>query len=160
MDWLEGGKPPLSAVVKEVMIIGFPDVWNKDDVPGEGYVFKAADFPFWDAVLEDSAKEAKREDEITKTHTQRLRRWLMEKFSKKEDEMEDDGTKDEPLSTRCKSDLEAQGATKTQDLGYGEVSLFMGRSATLGEVKDWAYGGPPPALSGRQRRDQAESGQL
>jgi hypothetical protein len=143
VDWLEGGKPPLSAVVKEVMQIGFPDVWNKDDVPEEGYVFKASDFPFWDAVLEDCAKVAKREQEITKTHTQRLRRWLVEKFAKDENEGEDDGSKEEPLSTRCKSDLEEQGATKTQDLGYGEVSLFMGRSATLGEVKDWAYGGPP-----------------
>ena len=115
MDWLEGGKPPLSAVGKEVMIIGFPDVWNKDDVPGEGYVFKAADFPFWDAVLEDSAKEAKREDEITKTHTQRLRRWLMEKFSKKEDEMEDEAprTSHSPLAARATSKRKVRPRLRT-----------------------------------------------
>jgi hypothetical protein len=143
MEWLGGGKPPLSAVVKEVMLEGFPDVWNQDDVPVDDYTFKTSDYPFWDAVLEDSAKTAKRESDITKTHIQRLRRWLSAKYSKDDDEGENDEAKEESLSARCRSDLEAQGATKTQDLGYGEVSLFMGRSATLGEVKDWAYGGPP-----------------
>ena len=150
MNWLEGGKPPLSAVVKEVLLVGFPDVWSEDDVPGEGYIMKPSDFSFWDAVLEDSAKEAKREKDITKTQGQRLRLWLTAKFSKDKDEGEEDEGKDVPLSARCQSDLDAQGATKVQDLGYGEVSLFMGRSATLGEVKDWAYGGPPQrAVGGR-----------
>ena len=47
---------------------------------------KPSNFSFWDAVLEDSAKEAKREKDITKTQGQRMRLWLMAKYTNDKDE--------------------------------------------------------------------------
>jgi hypothetical protein len=123
------------------MKVGHPDVWNDDDIPGDGFVMKTKDLVFWDAVLEDSAKMAKKTDDIGKSHVQRLRKWLLAQYGPKDDDDDDEG--EPPISARCQADMTAQGASKPSDLGYGEVSLFMGRSATLGEYKGWLYGGPP-----------------
>ena len=70
----------MSENVKKMLLAGFADVWDDDDIPKSAtFVMAKAQLAFWEAALEDCGKTTAGKAlgiDLGRSHTTRLRNFL------------------------------------------------------------------------------------
>jgi hypothetical protein len=113
--------------------------WSGDDVPQDEGKATKEELALFADLLDDAAKAES--ETVGKADHRRLANYLG-RLALAEGTKDDGDKKTYVPSKQCLADMAAQGATTHMDLVFSELSLVVGRPASIVEMEGGVYSGP------------------